>query len=236
MFCSPSVWEEPFGLVNVEAFASGSAGREYIRWQLGRDICSWRGHSRRARIRRPAWHPPCGFWRRTLNCGCVLANKAMPHFLNALHGQMCEPRWSISRKRSRLRWTTRASLLNRRRLLQGAASLAALSSLPGCGYHSNYDYHAAFRQSSSVALRTCRPGFPHGDDDRHRSYSITLYGSELREAGDELWLLPRFEPQPDCAFSPSRRRGVAPWRRLRRSASVDPECQRYPPADFTYQR
>jgi hypothetical protein len=33
-------------------------------------------------------------------------------------------------------------LLSRRRLLQGAASLAALSSLPGCGYHSNYDYHA----------------------------------------------------------------------------------------------
>lgn len=34
------------------------------------------------------------------------------------------------------------SLLSRRRLLQEAASLAALSSLPGCGYHSNYDYHA----------------------------------------------------------------------------------------------
>ncbi len=33
-------------------------------------------------------------------------------------------------------------LLSRRRLLQGAASLAALSSLPGCGFHSNYDYHA----------------------------------------------------------------------------------------------
>ncbi len=32
--------------------------------------------------------------------------------------------------------------LSRRRLLQEAASLAALSSLPGCGYHSNYDYHA----------------------------------------------------------------------------------------------
>jgi hypothetical protein len=33
-------------------------------------------------------------------------------------------------------------LVSRRRLLQGAASLAALSSLAGCGYHANYDYHA----------------------------------------------------------------------------------------------
>ncbi len=33
-------------------------------------------------------------------------------------------------------------LMNRRRLLQGAASLAALSALPGCGYHANYEYHA----------------------------------------------------------------------------------------------
>lgn len=33
-------------------------------------------------------------------------------------------------------------LLSRRRLLQGAASLAALSSLPGCGYHSNDNIHA----------------------------------------------------------------------------------------------
>jgi hypothetical protein len=32
--------------------------------------------------------------------------------------------------------------LNRRRLLQGAVSLAALSALPGCGYHANYEYHA----------------------------------------------------------------------------------------------
>ena len=36
----------------------------------------------------------------------------------------------------------RSLLLSRRRLLKGAASLTALSSLPGCGYHSNYNYHA----------------------------------------------------------------------------------------------
>lgn len=35
-----------------------------------------------------------------------------------------------------------ASLLSRRRFLQGAASLAAFSSIPGCGYSSNYIYHA----------------------------------------------------------------------------------------------
>ena len=35
-----------------------------------------------------------------------------------------------------------ASLLSRRRFLQGAASLAAFSSLSGCGYSSNYIYHA----------------------------------------------------------------------------------------------
>jgi hypothetical protein len=35
-----------------------------------------------------------------------------------------------------------ASLLSRRRFLQGAASLAAFSSLPGCGYSSNLIYHA----------------------------------------------------------------------------------------------
>jgi hypothetical protein len=34
------------------------------------------------------------------------------------------------------------SLLNRRRFLQGAASFAAFSSLTGCGYSSNDDYHA----------------------------------------------------------------------------------------------
>src|ERR1700730_5509245 len=45
----------------------------------------------------------------------------------------------------------------------------------------------AFPQSSPVALRTCRPGFPHGNDYCRRSYSISLRGSELREAGDELW-------------------------------------------------
>jgi hypothetical protein len=33
-------------------------------------------------------------------------------------------------------------LVSRRRLLRGAISLAALSSLPGCGYHQNNDYHA----------------------------------------------------------------------------------------------
>src|SRR5450631_2762734 len=94
----------------------------------------------------------------------------------------------------------------------------------------------ALRQSSSIALRACGPGFAHGDDNLRRGDSISLCRSELREAGDELWLLPRFEPQPYCALSPSRRRSVASWRRCRRSSSVDPECQRYPPADFTYQR
>src|ERR1700733_12014476 len=94
----------------------------------------------------------------------------------------------------------------------------------------------AFRQTSSVALRACRPGFRHGDDDCRRSNSCPLYGPKLRETGDELRLFPRFEPQPHCALSPSRRRRVAPWRRLCRSAFVDPECQRYAPADFSYQR
>src|ERR1700732_295262 len=56
----------------------------------------------------------------------------------------------------------------------------------------------AFRPSSSIALRTRRPGFAHGDGNLRRGDSISLCGSELREAGDELWLLPRLEPQPYC--------------------------------------
>ena len=37
-----------------------------------------------------------------------------------------------------------ANFLSRRRLLQGAASLATFSLLPGCGYSANYNYTPPF--------------------------------------------------------------------------------------------
>ena len=101
MFCSPSVWEEPFGLVNVEALASGlpvvstrGGGTREI-FAGGGGILVERGSAAELAMR-------CAGWRRIQSCGRALASRAMRHFSNDSPGRTRAPRCSRSRKRSPL--------------------------------------------------------------------------------------------------------------------------------------
>src|ERR1700761_7317163 len=93
--------------------------------------------------------------------------------------------------------------------LSGGAVLAARMRLP-----SELRLPRTLRQTSPLARRTCCPGHFNSDNERRGRDPVTLYGSELREVDDELWLLSRFEPQPHCALSPSWRRRLTAWRRV----------------------
>ena len=96
--------------------------------------------------------------------------------------------------------------------------------LPASGlrrYSANYNYSAP-SANPVPASRHCRPRLAHGNDHSHRGNSVAVYGFELREAGDDLWLFPPFKPRPHCDLSAPRRRRSAARRRLCRPASVDP--------------
>ena len=86
IFCSPSVWEEPFGMVNVEAMASGlpvvstrgGGARRYLPAGEG----FWWSADRPFSLPRH-----CGSWPRTHNCGRALDGRALLSFASASRGR-----------------------------------------------------------------------------------------------------------------------------------------------------